>query len=120
MKHHLVNYSRVIFAIYFCYKAFKVKRFSKIYNFKKINDLIDYYGQNQLSRGVLRKRCSEIMQQIFRRTPMPKCDFNNVAKQLASYAISAYKQAFKVHVLPLLMCFEYSQLHDIKKWQRTR
>ena len=32
--------------------------------------------QKQLSRGVPRKRCSENMQQIYRRTPMPKCDFN--------------------------------------------
>ena len=35
--------------------------------------------QRQLSRGVLRKRCSENMQQIYRRTSMPKCDFNKVA-----------------------------------------
>ena len=28
-------------------------------------------------RGVLRKRCSENIQQMYRRTPMPKCDFNN-------------------------------------------
>ena len=28
------------------------------------------------SRGVLSKRCSENMQQTYRRTPMPKCDFN--------------------------------------------
>ena len=28
------------------------------------------------------KRCSENMQQIYRRTPMPKCDFNKVALQL--------------------------------------
>ena len=33
--------------------------------------------QNKLSRGVLRKRCSENMQQIYRRTPMPKCDLNS-------------------------------------------
>ena len=33
-------------------------------------------------RGVPRKRCSENMQRIHRRTPMPKCDFNKVAKQL--------------------------------------
>ena len=33
-------------------------------------------------RGVLLKRCSENMQQIYRRTPMPKCDFNKVALQL--------------------------------------
>ena len=32
--------------------------------------------------GVLKKRCSENMQQIYRRTPMPKCDFNKVALQL--------------------------------------
>ena len=30
--------------------------------------------QKQFFRGVLRKRCSENMQQIHRRTPMPKCD----------------------------------------------
>ena len=34
------------------------------------------YLQKQLFRGVLSKRCSENMQQTFRRTPMPKCDFN--------------------------------------------
>ena len=33
----------------------------------------------QPSRGVLRKRCSENMQQIYRRTPMPNCDFKKVA-----------------------------------------
>ena len=31
----------------------------------------------------------------------------------SSYAISAYKQALKVYIPPLLMCFEYSKLHDI-------
>ena len=36
--------------------------------------------QKQPHRGVLKKRCSENMQQIYRRTPMPKCDFNEVAK----------------------------------------
>ena len=38
--------------------------------------------QKQPSRGVLRKRSSDNMQEIYRKTPMPKCDFNNVAKQL--------------------------------------
>ena len=37
--------------------------------------------QKQPLRGVSRKRCSENMQQIYRRTPMPKCDFNKVALQ---------------------------------------
>ena len=35
--------------------------------------------QKQSSRGVLKKRCSENIQQIYRRTPMSKCDFNKVA-----------------------------------------
>ena len=33
-------------------------------------------------RCSLNKRCSENMQQIYRKTPMPKCDFIKVAKQL--------------------------------------
>ena len=36
----------------------------------------------QPPKGVLRKRCSENMQQIYRRTPIPKCDFNKVALRL--------------------------------------
>ena len=38
--------------------------------------------QKQPSRGVPSKRFSENMQQIYRRTPMPKCDFNKVAKKV--------------------------------------
>ena len=37
--------------------------------------------QKQRSIDVLIKSCSEKMQQIYRRTPMPKCDFNKVAQQ---------------------------------------
>ena len=40
--------------------------------------------QMQPSRGVLRKRCSQNMHQIYKRTLMPKCDFNKVAFQLAT------------------------------------
>ena len=47
-----------------------------------INRKIIHTHQKQPSRGVLRKRCSENMQHIYRRTPMPKCDFNKVALQL--------------------------------------
>ena len=38
----------------------------------------------------LEKRCSENMQQIYRRTPVPKCDFNKVALQLYSNHTSAW------------------------------
>ena len=41
-----------------------------------------YVNPEVVARDVLRKRCSENMQQIYRRTtPMSKCDFNKVAKQ---------------------------------------
>ena len=33
----------------------------------------------QLSKGVISKNRFENMQQIYKRTPMPKCDFNKVA-----------------------------------------
>ena len=39
-------------------------------------------NQKQPPRGVPRKRCSENMQQIYKRTAMPKCDFNEVPLQL--------------------------------------
>ena len=38
--------------------------------------------QKQPPGGAPRKSCSENMQQIYRRTPMPKHDSNKVAKQL--------------------------------------
>ena len=40
------------------------------------------YAHNQPSRCIFRKRCSENTQQIYRRKPMPKCDFNKIAFQL--------------------------------------
>ena len=39
---------------------------------KRFNEVNKY--QKQPSRGALRKRCSKKLQQIYRRTPMPKCD----------------------------------------------
>ena len=41
-------------------------------------------------RGVLRKICSENMQQIYRRTPMPKCNFNKVVLELYWNCTSAW------------------------------
>ena len=37
--------------------------------------------KRQAYRGVLREKCSENMQQTYRRTFMLECDFNKVAKQ---------------------------------------
>ena len=47
---------------------------------QKIKDLFGSDGiqQKQPSRGVLRKRCSENMQQIYRRISMSKCELNKL------------------------------------------
>ena len=64
--------------------------------FKRLDDSKDFKGkvplvtflnagsqtQKQPSRGVFIKRCSESMQQIYRRKPRSKCDFEKVEKQL--------------------------------------
>ena len=60
---------------------------SLLSHMSKVSERIDFnqineYIRKQLSSGVLRKRCSENMQQTYWRTPMPKCNFNKVAKQL--------------------------------------
>ena len=39
--------------------------------------------------SLVSKTCSENMQQIYRRTPMPKCHFNEVALQLSCNDTSA-------------------------------
>ena len=58
-------------------------KWDSIFSFIKITIVVKVTNiQKQPSRGVLRKSCSENMQEIYRRTPMPKCDFNKVAKQL--------------------------------------
>ena len=61
-----------------CYRKYGIfdsdfKYFSQSCNRgKKVN------RKKQPSRAVLKKRCSENMQQIYWRAPMPKCDFNKV------------------------------------------
>ena len=42
-----------------------------------IQYLTNLIFQEQPPRGVLKKRCFENKQQTYRRTPMPKCDFND-------------------------------------------
>ena len=42
------------------------------------------------SRGAVKKRCSENIQQIYSGTPMLKCDFNKIALQLYLNRTSAW------------------------------
>ena len=48
---------------------------------------IDRSIQKQPRRSVLRKRCSKVMQQIYRRAPMPKRSFNEVASNFIEIAL---------------------------------
>ena len=50
----------------------------------------------QPPKGVPRKRYSENMQQIYRITSMPKCDFNKLAKQLYWNRTSAWVFSWKL------------------------
>ena len=44
----------------------------------KASNAVSFITQKQPIKGLLIKRCSENMQQIYRRTLMSKCDFNKV------------------------------------------
>ena len=63
--------------------------------------------QKQPSRGVLRKRCSENMQQIYRKTTMLKCGFNNVA---ATLFIFLYFILFFLNIKWPLECKKYGRV----------
>ena len=56
--------------------------------------------------------CSENMQQIYRRTPMSKCDFNKVAKQLQCDHTSAWVLSCK--------CVAYFHCTLLKEHLRER
>ena len=45
-------------------------------------------------QSILKKRCSENIQHIYRRTPMPECDFKKVAFQLYWNRASAWEIVF--------------------------
>ena len=66
----------------------------------KLHLIISLPFQKQPSRGVLRKRCSENMQQIYRRIPLSNCDFNKVAKQLTFWKLqlsTIVEKCLKIH-----------------------
>ena len=84
MNAHKNYRSLVIIAIYFyilCYVVWCIlldMRFPRSLTVSLINKF-----QEQPSRDVLMKRYSENMQQIYRRTSIPKCNFNKVAIKIA-------------------------------------
>ena len=55
---------------------------------------INWQWQKQPFRGIVRKRHSESMQQIYWRTPMLKCDFNKVANHASAWVFSCKFTAY--------------------------
>ena len=62
----------------------------KLLDLKKFIENTLPESTKQPSKGVFDKRCSGNMQQIYKKTPMQKCDFNNVAKQFYWNRTSAW------------------------------
>ena len=69
-----INYGKFLVLLFF--KTFPAPTFYSFFFWFVLDASLT---QKQPSRGVLRKRCSENMQQIYRRKPMLKCDCNKVA-----------------------------------------
>ena len=69
-----------------------------LWGFSKVIKCYSDLFYKQPSRAVLRKRCSENMQQIYKKTLMPNCDFNKLAKQLYRNCISAWLFCYKFGV----------------------
>ena len=69
-------------------KKKKWKCQGNVFNFKNSQ-------QKQPPREVSRKRCSKNMQQIYKKTPMLKCEINKVAKQLYWNHTSAWEFSCK-------------------------
>ena len=87
--------------------------------------------QKQPPRGVPWKRCSENMQQIYRRTTIPKCDLNKVAEQLrlnwtlarvfsCKFAACFQNTFFWEHVsTALLFIFYGARLSSNSYWEKN-
>ena len=70
--------------IYKCTEVFNFEQREKKINKLNRTQLIKQQAcklQKQPYKSVFKKRCSENRQQIYRRKPVLKCDFNKVAKQ---------------------------------------
>ena len=65
------------------FKRLKLSSFTKFINIQK-----------QPPRGVPRKRCSENMQQIYMRKPMPKCDFEITLRHGCSHLLHFFRTLF--------------------------
>ena len=100
---------------------FFIQQFSFIEHLRCLLLVVNYFQKNfqkQPSRGVHKKRCYENMQQIYRRTPMPKkkATFMHLIKALNSwqsfrYLLSILK--FSIHFKSLSFFSAFFSFSDI-------
>ena len=73
------------------------------------------HHQKQPSRGVFKKKCSKNMQQIYKRTLMPNCNFNKVAKQTL-YLLHIFWTLFLTNTSGRLLpphCIIWQKVNDV-------
>ena len=83
------------------------------------SDQIGKEFQKQPPRRVPRKRCSESMQQIYRRTPMPKCDFSNFIEIALRHGCSPVNLLY-IFRPPCFKNISGWLLLDFTSWKRTQ
>ena len=71
-----------------------------------LKDVYEKSLQKQPTRDVLVKICSENMQQIYKKAPMP-CDFNKVAKQ------TSFLKKTSGRLLPGISCLSWLKIDYI-------
>ena len=79
--------------------------------------------QKQLSRSVLRKRSSGNMHQIYRRTPVPKCDFNKVALlscKFAAYFRTPFPRNTSRQLLLIVSKHKFGQNQSSRNYSSTK
>ena len=90
-KYFLKNYVSSLFTVFENVLAICNFFYRSVFRYKAFRPAVFYLFEVQSTvllsseaaiQGVLRNRCSENMHQIYRRTHMLKCDFNNVSLQI--------------------------------------
>ena len=87
---------------------------------KVIVNMLQYNSQKQPSIGVLMKRCSENMQHIYRRTLMPKRDFDKVAKQLLRICLILLEHLYLGTNMESCFSTQCLKFYDLHLWQVLR
>ena len=106
-----------------CYRRTTSKRSILYQGCKLWNSEISKNLQKQPRRGVPRKMCSKNKQKIYRRTLMPKCDFNDVLCNFIEITLRhGCSPVNLLHILriPFLMNTSWCLLLNLKKFDNIQ